>query len=210
MILEFIYQIMNYLLVIIDKLGYMGIFIGMTIESSFFPFPSEVILFPAGALIANGEMLFLPVFIASLLGVIAGATINFFIAFFIGRTTVDFLISKYGKLIFITNKKLEKIDNYFKKHGEITTFVGRFLPGIRQLISLPAGFSKMNYFKFAIFTALGAGIWNLILIYVGYFFGNNPTWINENIGILISLVLIFSLLIIAIYTIYKKEKSTQH
>ena len=151
-------------------------------------------------------MSFVPVFIASLLGVLFGATINFFIAFFIGRKTADIIISKYGKLFFITKSGLKRTDTYFHKHGEITTFLARLIPGIRQLISLPAGFARMNFFKFALFTALGAGIWNLILIYVGFFFGSNPLWLNQNQGLIILLVLLFSLAILIIYMLHKKKK----
>ena len=202
---ELFSQFTIFLLNIINEIGYFGIFIGMTIESSFFPFPSEIILIPAGVLIANGEMVFSLVFIASLLGSLTGAMINFFLALFIGRKTTDFLISKYGKFLFITKKGLKKSDDYFDKHGEVTTFIGRLIPGVRQLISLPAGFSRMNFFKFILFTGLGAGIWSFILIYIGYLFGNNPVWINENMGFVTLLVLLFSLIILIIYILHKRK-----
>ena len=192
-------------LLLITNLGYLGIFIGMTIESSFIPFPSEVILIPAGALIARGEMAFLPVFLASLFGSLLGATINFFLAMFVGRTTIDFLVKKYGKFLFITPKSLKMADNYFKKHGEVTTFVGRLIPLIRQLISLPAGFARMNFLKFLLYTALGAGIWTLVLVYVGYFFGNNYEWINQNMDLVTLFVIIFSIVVLILYKLYKKE-----
>ena len=177
--LEIITQIASFLVLIIKELGYFGIFMGMLIESSFFPFPSEVILIPAGALIASGELNFFLVFVSSLLGSLSGALINFFLALFLGRAFVDLLVLKYGKFIFINKEKLKKSDEYFKKHGEITTFIGRFIPAIRQLISIPAGFSKMNLLKFCLFTSLGAGIWALILIYIGYLFGNNSELIQR-------------------------------
>ncbi len=203
MIIELFSQFVNLLLNFINSIGYVGIFLGMTIESSFFPFPSEIILIPAGALIASGEMNFSFVIISALLGSLLGAMINFFLALYLGRTAVDFLISKYGKLFFITKKGIEKSDNYFKKHGEITTFVGRLIPGIRQIISIPAGFSRMNFFKFILFTGLGAGIWSLFLIYLGYFFGNNSFWIAKNISYIIFFI---SLIILMIYILYKKRK----
>jgi len=195
MIFEFFSSIITSLLIIIKELGYIGIFFGMLIESSFFPFPSEIILIPAGALAAQGKMSFFLIFLAGLLGSLAGAFINFFLAFFLGRKTIDYLVSKYGKTFFLTNKKLEKSDKYFKEHGEITTFIGRFIPGIRQLISIPAGFSNMNFFRFSLFTALGAGIWALILIYVGYFFGNNATIFTPGITILLIFILLLGFII---------------
>jgi len=204
MLLELFSQLIGILLSIIKELGYIGIFIGMTIESSFFPFPSEVILIPAGALVAKGEMSFGLVFVAGLLGSLVGALINYFLALYLGRTTIDLLISKYGKIVFLNKEKLKKSDDYFKKHGSITTFVGRFIPGIRQLISLPAGFSRMNLFKFCLFTGLGAGIWAAILIYIGYFFGSS---ISSELKAIITLIFIaVSLIILLIYIIYKKKK----
>jgi membrane protein DedA with SNARE-associated domain len=193
------------LLLIIEQLGYFGIFIGMAVESSFFPFPSEIILIPAGTLIAKGELAFFPVFLAGLFGSLLGALINFFLAFFLGRKTIDFLVNKYGRFLFINNKKLKKSDRYFEKHGEITTFIGRLIPGIRQIISLPAGFSKMNLFKFCLFTLLGAGLWTLLLIYIGYFFGSEISSVKKII--ITSITLFISLIILIIYVLRKKKSA---
>ncbi len=203
MVLEYISQLFEAILSIIGELGYLGIFMGMTIESSFFPFPSEVILIPAGALIARGEMAFFPVFFAGLLGSIVGALISFFLAFFLGRKTVDLLISKYGKFLFITRKKLKKSDYYFKKHGEITIFVSRLIPLVRQIISLPAGFSKMSLLKFVLFTALGAGIWTALLIYVGFFFGSQ---VESTLKLITLTIMLLSLLLIIAYILVNKKK----
>jgi len=206
MLIELFNQLTAVLLSIINELGYLGIFIGMALESSFFPFPSEIILIPAGVLVAKGEMTFVLVFLAGLVGSLSGALINFFLALYLGRTTVDFLISKYGKVFFINKAGLKKSDRYFKKHGDITTFIGRLIPVIRQLISLPAGFSKMNLFKFCLFTGLGAGIWTAVLIYTGYFFGNNSAWLNENLKIITLILLLFSLIILVIYILRNRRK----
>ena len=113
---EIFYNLIEALIAVIKELGYLGIFIGMTIESSFIPFPSEIILIPAGALVAKGEMAFLFVFLAGLFGSLAGALINFFLALLLGRTAVDFLVSKYGKILFINKEKLKKSDDYFRKY----------------------------------------------------------------------------------------------
>ena len=205
MIAELITQLTLTLLSIINELGYLGIFIGMTIESSFFPFPSEIILIPAGALIAQGQMTFGMVFVAGLLGSLTGALVNFFLAMYLGRTTIDFLISKYGKILFLNHEKIKQSDDYFKKHGELTTFLGRFIPVIRQLISLPAGFSRMNLFKFCLFTSLGAGAWVAILIYLGYLFGNNAILIQENLHVITILILILVGIIGIIYVLLNRR-----
>jgi len=204
MLIEFFTSLITSLLAIVDKLGYIGIFLGMTLESSFVPFPSEVILIPAGALVAQGQMSFFLVLCAGLLGSLVGALINYFLALFLGRTTVDLLVSKYGKAFLINKESLKKSDAYFEKHGDITMFVGRFIPVIRQLISLPAGFSRMNLAKFSLFTALGAGIWTLILILVGYFFGSD---ISSTLKLTItSIVLLFSIIVLLFYLIRKKKR----
>ena len=108
MLFEFLSNILGSLLLIIKELGYFGIFIGMAIESSFFPFPSEIILIPAGALVAKGHMVFYLVFIAGLMGSIVGAMINYLLALLLGRTAVNILVSKYGKFLFLNEKKLKK------------------------------------------------------------------------------------------------------
>lgn len=189
-------------LLLINNLGYLGIFIGMTIESSFVPFPSELILIPAGTLIARGEMSFFPVFLAGLFGSIFGALINYYLALTLGRRTVDFLVNKYGKFLFLNKKKLKRTDLYFKKHGEITTFIGRLIPLVRQEISLPAGFARMHLSKFILFTALGAGIWTTILIFVGYFFGSNA---QPVLKIVTGILLVLSLVFLLIYYLRQKN-----
>ena len=202
-------EAVNYLMNFIEHIGYIGIFLGMAIESSFFPFPSEIIMIPAGALAAQGKYSFFLVFLLGVLGSILGALINYFLAMIIGRSAVELLIDKYGKFLFISRKNLEKADSYFEKHGEITTFIGRLIPGIRQLISIPAGFSKMNLPRFILFTGLGAGIWSMILTSIGYFLGTNSDIINQYYGLFIFLIVFFSIIIILIYVLYKNKKSSK-
>ncbi|MDO8623387.1 MAG: DedA family protein [archaeon] len=205
MLSEIFQQFTALLISAIGNLGYIGIFILMTIESSFIPFPSEVVIIPAGALIAKGEMSFYIVFIVGLAGSLFGALINYFIAFYLGRPTIEFLISKYGKIFLLNHKSLDKSDIFFRKYGDITTFTGRLIPVVRQLISLPAGFSKMNLFKFCLFTSLGAGMWILILIYLGYLFGNNMDLINQNLHIISLVLLIIAVVFIAVYIMIKRK-----
>jgi len=188
-----------------DLIGYLSIFIGMSIESSLFPFPSEIVLIPAGVLVAQGELNFFLVFIVGLLGSLVGASFNYFIARFFGREVINSLILKHGKFLFLNKSKLKGADNYFRKHGEITTFVGRLIPGVRQIISLPAGFAKMNFAKFLFFTSLGAGLWTLVLIYLGFLFGNNLELLKANLEIVTLIVLIFSSLVLIIYLLNQKR-----
>jgi membrane protein DedA with SNARE-associated domain len=205
MITELISQLTILLLEIINELGYFGIYVGMTIESSFFPFPSEIILIPAGALVAQGKMTLWIVFVMGLLGSLTGALINYFLAMYLGRTTIDLLVAKYKKILFLNHEKIKQSDDYFRKHGDITTFVGRFIPVIRQLISLPAGFSRMNLFKFCLFTSLGAGAWVAILIYIGYLCGNNAGLIQENLHIITIIILILTGIISVIYILLNRR-----
>ena len=207
MFVELFHNGVEFLLGVIGSLGYLGIFIGMVIESSFIPFPSEAILIPAGALVQRGEMVFVFVFAAGLLGSLVGALINYYLAFYLGRGLVNKLVVKYGRIFFISRESIIKSENYFARHGEITTFVGRLIPGIRQLISLPAGFGKMALRRFIFYTCLGAGIWSLILIYLGYLFGENMTLIEENLSLISVVLILFGLLIVGVYLLRRRKKN---
>jgi membrane protein DedA with SNARE-associated domain len=155
---------------VIDRVrdwGYGGIFIMMTVESSFVPFPSEVALIPAGYLASRGEMDPVVATGAGVLGSLVGAVINYVLALWLGRPFVERLLSwipgGQGQLV--------KSDRFFHRHGEVTIFVGRLLPGIRQLISLPAGLARMNVPRFLLYTALGSGLWSSILVAIGWWAG---------------------------------------
>lgn len=209
MLTEIFTTITAFLLTQIGSLGYFGIFILMAIESSFIPFPSEIILIPAGVLITQNEMSIFPVIMAATLGSLVGAYFNYFLALTLGRKTINKLTLKYGKIFLLDNQKITKAENYFEKHGSITTFIGRLIPVIRQLISLPAGFSKMNLTKFTIFTTLGAAIWSIILIYLGIIFGNNMTLIEQNLHtITIITFAILTTLTIGYILWHKNKKQT--
>ena len=202
-LLSLFYSLTDTLLLIIKEMGYLGIFIGMAIESSFFPLPSELILLPAGVLIAQGQMNLFLVLLFSVLGSVLGALINYFLALFLGRTAVNFLIDKYGRFLFLDKKGLKKTDEYFATHGEVTTFIGRLIPLVRHLISLPAGFAKMNIWKFCIFTALGAGTWTLVLVFTGMFFGGDSQPI---IKIVTGIILAVLTIIGVVYYLIRRKK----
>ena len=155
--------------------GLFLIFIFMTIESSFIPFPSEVVMIPAGFLAMRGEMTFgiwwLDCIVSALVGTagcLAGAYINYFLVEKLGRS----LLYRYGKYFFLKPEVLKRSEEIFNEYGEITTFVCRLLPGIRQIISVPAGLARMNHKSFILFTCLGGGLWNIILTAVGVYLGH--------------------------------------
>lgn len=201
-----LHDLAAYLVDAILGFGYLGIFLLMAIESSFIPFPSEIVLIPAGYLASQGEMRLDMIFVVSLLGSMVGAFINYFGARYIGRA---FLV-RYGKYFFISNEALEKMDNFFEKHGHISTFTGRLIPGIRQLISIPAGIAKMDIKTFALFTALGAGIWSLILIALGYIIGENQELISAYLQQITWGVLLLVIVTLVLYFYNNKRQKKSH
>lgn len=166
--------IFNFFISITEGLGYLGVMILMAIESSFIPMPSEIIVPPAAYLASLGKMNIFIIVIAGTLGSLLGAMFNYAVGYYLGRPVAYRLSEhKLAKYIFINKEKLEKAENYFLKNSNSATFVGRLIPVIRQLISIPAGFCKMNFLSFAFYTTLGSFIWVSILAVLGYFIGLN-------------------------------------
>jgi membrane protein DedA with SNARE-associated domain len=166
---EFLGQVIDWVVNTVHDWGYFGIVVMMTIESSFIPFPSEVAMIPAGYLAAQGKMDPVLATLAGLGGSLIGAFVNYGLALWLGRPMVE----RIGSWFFVAPEQLDTADRFFAKHGEITTFVGRLIPMIRQLISLPAGFARMNVARFTLYTSLGAGSWCTVLVGVGYWAGAN-------------------------------------
>lgn len=159
----------------ISALGYGGIILLMFLESSFFPFPSEVVIPPAGYLASIGEMHLGMVIFSGIMGSLLGALFNYYLALFLGRP----LLEKYGRYILLTPERFTKVETFFIKHGDISTFTGRLITVVRQYISFPAGLARMNIVKFSIYTSLGAGIWVSILAAIGYLVGSNQELVSR-------------------------------
>jgi membrane protein DedA with SNARE-associated domain len=194
-------QIIDWLVNTIGQWGYFGIVVLMFLESSFFPFPSEVVVPPAGYLAAQGRMSLWLVVLAGVAGSLFGAIFNYWLAAKWGRPFFE----KYGRYMFISQKTLARADSFFEQHGHISTFIGRLIPGIRQYISLPAGLVRMDMLLFSLFTAFGALIWVVVLALLGYWLGNNQevfaTYLHEiTIGI-VFLCLVF----VGIYVLLLKK-----
>ncbi len=154
----------------LDHINYATVTLLMAVESSFIPFPSEIVVPPAAYKAAQGTLNIIGVLISSTIGALIGALFNYFFALFVGRKAVYvFADSKVAHFFLINRRSIEKAENYFLKHGCSSTFIGRFIPAIRQLISLPAGIAKMDLKLFLFYTILGSGIWNIILCLLGYF-----------------------------------------
>jgi membrane protein DedA with SNARE-associated domain len=166
---EFILNLTNGAL---DNLNYGWIILFMTIESSFIPFPSEVVMIPAAYMAAEtGEMSFPMIITCGSIGALLGALINYILARTLGRPIVyAFANSRFGHMCLIDAAKVEKAEKYFDKYGAVSTLIGRMIPAIRQLISIPAGLAKMNILPFMLYTTIGATVWNSILVGIGYAF----------------------------------------
>ncbi len=202
---DMFHQIVLWIIDTVSLWGYPGIIVLMFLESSFFPFPSEVVIPPAGYLASQGEMSLSLVIAAGIFGSVLGAGFNYWLAVRWGRP----LFERYGRYVLLTPAVLEKSEKFFSRHGHISTFIGRLLPGIRQYISLPAGLARMNLPLFIIFTALGAGIWVVILALTGYLIGNNQQLIAQYLHQIVIALVALCLLLVAGYIFFRKKRLAQ-
>ena len=194
-------EVVGFLVESVADMGYVGIFLLMTLESSFFPFPSEVVLIPAGYLASKGEMNLFGAILSGIGGSVAGALVNYYLALKAGRA---FLL-RFGKYMLIHERTIFKMEQFFESHGHISTFSRRLIPGVRQYISLPAGIAKMPMNQFIIFTALGAGIWVVFLTLLGYYLGENETLIKTYVTEAVIVTLILLAVMAAVYIRYKRR-----
>ncbi len=200
-----VHTIIQWLLSTIGAMGYPGILLLMAMESSVIPVPSELVMPPAGYLVHQGKMNMALVILSGTVGSLIGAYANYFVSRYLGRP----LILKYGKYVLIPPDKFIRVEQFFLKHGEISTFIGRLLPVIRHLISIPAGVAGMNHFKFTLYTLLGAGIWCTILTLIGYAIGENQQLIMQYSHKALLWVVLFSAALIAVYVWRQRRNSSK-
>jgi len=186
----------------IGALGYPGIFLLMAMESSLIPVPSELVMPPAGYLAHQGLMNPWIAIMAGTIGSLAGAYANYYGAHYLGRP----LILKYGKYVLIPPEKFQKVGRFFLRHGEISTFIGRLLPVVRHLISIPAGLSGMNHFRFSTYTLLGAFIWCSVLTWIGYAIGRNQELIMAYSKLAVIWAAAGSCLLVVAYIWFQRRK----
>lgn len=205
-----------------SNMNYGSIVALMTIESSFIPFPSEVVIPPAAYVAGNeGSCLnktasyplnVLIIVLFGTLGAMFGAIINYCLALWLGRPIIyAFADSKVGRWMLLSSEKIQKAEDYFNQHGKGSTFFGRLIPAIRQLISIPAGLARMNFGQFLLFTFLGAFFWNIVLALLGYLAQGQSDLINkysDELSYIILVVVVVVAVILIARAIIKKKKST--
>lgn len=196
------HELINWLVETIGAMGYTGIFLLMAMESSIFPIPSELVMPPAGYLAHQGKMNLGLAILCGTLGSLAGAYANYFVARWLGRP----LVLRYGRYVWITEEHFNKVESFFLRHGEISTFIGRLLPVIRHLISIPAGIARMNHLRFTLYTTVGAAIWVSVLTWIGYFIGQNQALIVEYSHEAVLGALAFSALLVVGYVVLHRRK----
>jgi membrane protein DedA with SNARE-associated domain len=199
----------NWVLNITAGLGYVGVFVLMAVESSFLPFPSELAIPPAAWLASQGQMNIFLIVILGTLGSVLGAMVNYFLALWLGRPAVYKLMdTKFARLLHLNSHDLERAEAKFLKNANSATFVCRLIPVIRQLISIPAGFTKMPFLPFVSLTALGSLIWVSILAALGYTLGANQDLLSQYYSEIQWILLILGIIWLS-HFFYKKHKKKQ-
>jgi membrane protein DedA with SNARE-associated domain len=185
---------------------YWTVFLLMAIESTIIPFPSELVIPPAAFKAANGDMNIFLVIISGSLGAVAGSLINYYLAKWLGnKLLMKFVNTRFAHLMMIDQSAIVKTERYFLKHGKASTLIGRLVPGIRHLISLPAGLANMKLHDFILFTAIGATAWNIILALLGYFFYSQKELLDKYYKELIIIIIAIGTLYV-LYLVYKGLK----
>lgn len=200
--MEHLVQLFQWTVEWIKAVGYPGVFVLMTLESTFIPIPSELVMPQVGYLAATGQMNFWIGLLMCTTGSVLGALINYFIAVKMGRP----LMLKYGKYFLCPPHKFEKMEKFFVAHGEVSTFTGRLILGVRHFISFPAGLARMHLWKFCFYTALGAGIWGAILEVIGFLVGDKPELIKKYAHQAAALAALACIAIVLVYIVVHKRR----
>jgi membrane protein DedA with SNARE-associated domain len=186
-----------------EHITYWTVFLLMAVESTIIPFPSELVIPPAAFKAANGEMNIFLVILSGSLGAVAGSLINYYLAKWLGtKLLIKFANTRLAHLMMIDQSAIEKTEQYFLKHGKTSTLIGRLIPGIRHLISLPAGLANMKLRDFILFTAIGATAWNVILAMLGYFFYSQKELLDKYYKELL-VIIIATGVVYVLYLVYK-------
>ncbi len=197
--MEFLISLIQSFLAFFEKSSYWGVFFLMALESTLVPIPSEIIIPPAAYLASKGKLNLWGVILAGTLGSLAGALFNYYLALKLGRPAFLKFLRRYGKFIILTEASFFKMEHFWKNHGPISTFIGRLLPGLRHVISIPAGFARMALFIFCFYTTLGAFIWCTFLGLGGYYFGKNEALLKEYLTKGSYGIILFCFLIVGLY-----------
>lgn len=197
------HEIVSWLAATVSQWGYPGITVLMAIESSFIPFPSEIVIPPAAYLASTGKLDFWLVVLSGTLGSLLGAVINYWLASVLGRPFLE----KHGRLLLVNGKSLARADAFFARYGHVSTFIGRLLPVIRQYISLPAGLTRMHFPLFCAATGLGASLWVLVLACVGYWFGKNEEIMLANLDRITGVSVLCCSVLAMVYWLVKRYRT---
>ena len=193
--------LVNFFVGIIDKVGYAGVCFLMVLESMIFPVPSEAVMPFAGFLWQAGRFSFWPVLIWSLVGALIGSLISYFVGFYGGRP----FVARFGKYFLLNEHHLEMTENFFNKHGEVSVFLCRLIPVVRHFISIPAGAGRMKLWKFIFYTLIGAALWHTILIFTGYYLGQNWELIQKYFDI-INIAVVIAIVCVIIFLYGRRNK----
>ncbi|MBF0582713.1 MAG: DedA family protein [Magnetococcales bacterium] len=191
----------QFLLELMGQLDYFAIFLLMAAESSILPVPSELVMIPAGYLIAQGTLQPGGVVLASTLGSLFGSLASYALAFWLGRP----LLLRFGKYLLITPHHLQQTEAFVARHGEISIFTGRFIPVVRHLVSMPAGLARMRLTPFILYTGVGATLWNMVLLLLGFLLREQQSWLEAHLSWVVAAAVLFAAGVVAIYLVRQRQ-----
>lgn len=192
----------RFLLDLMGQLDYFAIFVLMAAESSVLPVPSELVMIPAGYLVAQGVLSPVWAMVAASLGSLAGSWGSYVLAMWLGRP----VLLRFGKYLLITPAHLEQTERFVDRHGEVAVFTGRFIPGIRHLVSMPAGLARMRMVPFLVYTGVGATLWNGVLLLLGYMLRERQAWLEQNLFWVVAGAVLFACSVLVVYMARRRKK----